>query len=371
MQDPRIDDALEEKCNLLSFVLEQTHDAIFVKDVDRRYRMINAAGARALGRTVGEIVGKRDADLLPESVARALEERDACVFRTGQSQVSEATYGTATFMLRTSVYRRADGELLGLIGIATDISEVAHVREQLRHAQKMEAVGRLAAGLAHDVKNVLMVIDATVEILKEQLQGDPYRCDLLDDVLAASRSGARLTSQLLAFCRKQVHEPTVVEVDAALETLVELARRILGADIKVVLHATSGRASVKVERGSLEVALLNLAINARDAMPGGGHLRFETRNVDVVARGARLPIGRYVCIAVSDTGHGIDGATRAHIFEPFFTTKEPGKGTGLGLAMVHAFVQQSGGEIDVVSEPGNGTTFELYLPRVDDDSSPT
>jgi nitrogen-specific signal transduction histidine kinase len=255
--------------------------------------------------------------------------------------------------------------------LARDITEREALEAQLRQAQKMEAVGQLAGGVAHDFNNLLTVIRLHSELLAEALaESDPRREDVAEIGRAADRAAA-LTRQLLAFSRRQVLQPRVLVLDEVVRNARQLLHRVIGADIRVESHGTTiGR--VRADPGQIEQVLVNLAVNARDAMPEGGRLLIETADVELDAmfgpkRGAAISAGPYVMLAVSDTGLGMDAATQARIFEPFFTTKEVGKGTGLGLSTVYGIVKQSGGSIWVESEPGAGATFRIYLPRVDAD----
>jgi PAS domain S-box-containing protein len=263
------------------------------------------------------------------------------------------------------VVRDATGRPTHLIGCHLNITQRKQLEEQFRQAQKMEAVGRLAAGIAHDFNNLLTVISGYAEFAAEAL-GPSHRSRAdLGEIQAAAASAAGLTRQLLAFSRRQVLQPQILDVNDVLRRVELLLRRVLGEDITLTLNLSAlGR--VNADPGQIEQVLMNLAVNARDAMPNGGQLTIETADVDLddvfVAQHRGATTGQHVLIAVSDTGIGMDEVTRAHLFEPFFTTKSFGKGTGLGLATVYGIVKQSRGSIWVYSEPGRGSTFKIYLP---------
>ena len=256
------------------------------------------------------------------------------------------------------------------IAFVSDISARKSLEEQLMQAQKMEAVGRLAGGVAHDFNNMLTVISGYNRMMLDELPpSDPLR-EYAEEALKAAERAGGLTNQLLAFSRRQIMRPRVLSVNAVVTQIEKMLQRLIGEDIQLALGLSPDAGNIRVDPGHIEQAIVNLAVNSRDAMPTGGQIHIETANVHLDENYARSHLGvqpgDFVMIAVSDTGQGMDAATRQHIFEPFFTTKERGKGTGLGLATVYGMVKQAGGDIWVYSEVGKGTTFKLYFPRVAD-----
>jgi signal transduction histidine kinase/CheY-like chemotaxis protein len=266
--------------------------------------------------------------------------------------------------------QQSDGQGLLMQGVMYNITERKRLEDQLRHSQKMEAVGQLAGGVAHDFNNLLMLIQAHNEHVRDRLApDDPARKDALAIENAVTRA-ASLTGQLLAFSRKQVLRPKVLDLNVVLADVAKMLHRLIGENIEVKVAPAALLGRVKADPGQMEQVILNLAVNSRDAMPHGGKLTIETQDVELDENYSRnhegASPGKYVMLAVSDTGDGMDTETQAHMFEPFFTTKAPGKGTGLGLATVYGVVKHSDGWIWVDTEPGHGTTFRIYLPRVEE-----
>jgi PAS domain S-box-containing protein len=301
-----------------------------------------------------------------------------------RAQLSQAQRGGVARL--QAVRKRKDGKLLdvviashlividenpvGVYTIYVDISEQKQLEEQFRQAQKMEAVGRLAGGVAHDFNNLLTVITGYSEMALAQLDDRDPRRRFIEEVKKAGQRAASLTRQLLAFSRQQVVEPKVLDLNTLVADMGKMVLRLIGEDIELITRLDPALGRIKADPGQIEQVILNLAVNARDAMPHGGTLRIETANRDVDDDTARRTVGlrpgRYVVLAVGDTGCGMDEETQSHIFEPFFTTKEVGKGTGLGLSTVYGIVQQSHGHIEVESELNRGTTFKVYLPWFDE-----
>jgi len=492
---------LQRNLALLQGITEGTTDAVFVKDLQGRYLMMNSAGAGFLGRTVEEVIGKDDAELFDQETGRAIMERDRRILASGKNQTFEeagASAGVArVYLANKAPFRDPSGQVMGLLGIcrditdrkraeeemrqsqqklsmhfehtplavvewdlefrvadwnpsaerifgytreealgqhasfivhpqfrervdrvwkalleqkgatrnvgendnitkdgriiscewyntplvdesgrvlgvaslAQDVTERVALEERLRQSQKMEAVGRLAGGVAHDFNNLLTVILGYSQIVAEGVPAGSRLAEGTAQIKSAADRASGITRQLLAFSRKTVLSPRVINLNDIMLNLDSLLRRLIGEDIEVLTVPAKDLGSVKADPGQIEQVIMNLALNARDAMPTGGKLTLETANVTLdeayAERNRPTEPGRYVMLAVTDTGHGMSAETQARIFEPFYTTKEVGKGTGLGLSMVYGIIKQSGGNISVYSEPGKGTSFKIYLPRVD------
>jgi nitrogen-specific signal transduction histidine kinase len=269
--------------------------------------------------------------------------------------------------LAVSGIRDAADRIVGAVSIARDVTREQALEEQLRQAHRMEAIGQLAGGIAHDFNNLLTAVSGYAELLTEELGPGEPTTEYVTEIAGAARRGADLVRQLLAFARKQQLAPVVADVNAVVASLTPMLSRLIGEHIEVRTNLGEDVGHIEVDRSQFEQAIVNLAVNARDAMPGGGILTIETERVRIVgaevsAHGEIEP-GDYARISVSDTGIGMDGPTRERAFEPFFTTKEPGKGTGLGLATVYGIVHQSRGRVWLYSEPGHGTVFRLHFPR--------
>ena len=368
---------IEAEARLLHHAVASATTGIAVVDVqhgDGTITLFNKAFERMTGYRADEVVGRPAGFLIgpgtdpaaSRELRRTLEEPQ----EYQQTLVLHRKDGTSfSSDVSFSPVRDTAGRPTHVLCFHIDVTERLKLEAQLRQAQKMESVGQLVGGIAHDFNNLLTVINGMSQLILEQTgPDDPVHADV-KEINAAGERAAMLTRQLLAFSRQQVLAPQVLNVDTAVVGMESLLRRVLGEDIDLVVVPAPDLGSVKADPGQLEQVLANLAVNARDAMPQGGHLTIETQNVmidEAYARqhGAAVPPGPYVMLSVSDSGVGMDEATRARVFEPFFTTKGPGKGTGLGLSTVYGIVKQSHGFIWVYSEVGQGTTFKICLPQV-------
>jgi two-component system cell cycle sensor histidine kinase/response regulator CckA len=369
----RTEEARRENEARLRVLIEQLPAVLWTVDTDLRFTSILGAGLTRLGLQQNQLVGTFLSDYF-ETADRtfppvAAHHRAV----SGEPRTFPLEWKDGSYACHVEPLRDAVGEVQGAICMALDVTDRKQLEEQFRQAQKMEAVGRLAGGIAHDFNNLLMVIQGYADLLAERLPaGDSSRRNA-EQIQTAAQRASSLTRQLLAFSRKQIMEPKVLSVHAVVGDMEKMLRRLIGEDIDLVTSTAADLWLVKADRGQIEQVVMNLAVNARDAMPNGGRLTIETANVELDASTSHpviaLAPGKYVVLAVTDNGCGMDEKTQAHIFEPFFTTKEKGKGTGLGLATVYGVVKQSGGYIWVYSEVGRGTTFKIYLPRIDEETA--
>ncbi len=364
--------------DILEAVIQATPDAIFVKDLDGRYLLVNEAFARFIGKSPDDIVGRHDLELYDAATAARFLETDKQVLATGTPQTFEGLAtgeaGTQAYLVTKGVYRDHDGKILGLYGISHDITELKRAnetleqtREALFRAQKMEAVGQLTGGIAHDFNNILAVILGNVDLLAVQFSKNAAANELIDTIRRATMHGKDLTGHLLAFSRRRPLNPQPVDVNVLIADIVRLLGRTLGASVRIALNTTADTGVAMADPAALEAAILNIALNARDAMPEGGSLTIRTSRVDVRTPPKTdddLKPGSYAEIALEDTGTGMPPEVAAKVFEPFFTTKG-GRGTGLGLAMVYGFAKQSGGGVTIESAVGKGTTVSIFLPLAD------
>ena len=341
---------------------------IWVYDIETlRFLAVNEAAVHQYGYSRQELASMTIADIRPQDVVPALM---AAVGNVAQGATRSGPWhhrkrdGTV-FEVEISSHTIEFGGRRGEVVMAIDVSERRALEQQLLQAQKMEAVGQLAGGVAHDFNNLALVISGHAELLLDELDGERPR-ESVHEIRRAADQARELTRQLLAFSRRQVLHPVEIDVNVVVGELVPMLRRLIGDDVDLSTQLGSGLGTVRADPAQLRQVVMNLALNARDAMPSGGRLSIETtaRRLDEQLTEARLELvpGDYVVLAVSDTGFGMDDATQERIFEPFFTTKRPGEGTGLGLSTVYGIVKQSGGSIWVYSEPGRGTTFKVYLP---------
>ena len=414
------EEQLRQTNAFLDSIVENIPNMIFVKGAaELRFERFNRAGEQLLGLSREQLIGKSDRDLFPAAQADAFQRKDRQTLAGGKvvdvpEEPIQTPSGTRWLHTKKIPIRDANGVPKYLLGISSDITDrklakevleranedlerrvhertadlsdanaeltqqiaereraVAALRqteEQLRMAQKMEAIGRLAGGVAHDFNNMLAVIVGSSEMLLNEIPCDSPVREEVEEIHKAGMRSASLTHQLLAFSRQQVLQPEVVALNVVVEDIEKMLRRLIGEDIECVTRLERDLGDIEVDRGQIQQVIVNLSVNARDAMPDGGRLAIETATVAVDEHMATtnegLPAGSYVCLSVCDTGVGMAAEVRARIFEPFFTTKERGRGTGLGLAMVYGIVRQSGGHITVESEVGRGTTFRVYFPIV-------
>ncbi len=369
--------ALRRHERLVREIIDANPSLIFVKDWEGRFVLVNQATAEIYGTTVDGLVGKTDADFNPnaEEVAHFLRD-DREVMASGRPKfvpeepvTNPHTKQTRWFQTIKLPLRLPGEEAVTMLGVATEITERKLLEEQLLQSQKMEAVGQLAGGVAHDFNNILTAIVGYSDLLAAELGDNAQQREDIEEIRKAARRAAALTRQLLSFSRKQVLEPRIVDVNGVVLNLDKMLRSLMSENIELETQLAEDLDAARVDPNQLEQVIMNLAINARDAMPDGGTVTIETANAtlgeDYAAKHVSVIPGDYVMLAVTDTGCGMTEATKARIFEPFFTTKPAGRGTGLGLSTVYGIVKQSGGNIWLYSEPNKGTTFKIYLPAVD------
>jgi two-component system, cell cycle sensor histidine kinase and response regulator CckA len=390
------DRQIREQREWLQVTLSSIGDAVIATDLNRRINFMNPAAEALTGwssaqaanqpldevfRTIAEDADKPYEDGAEDSAAPATESK-ANPLMTTTNVTLVARDGTEKWVnYNKSPIQNQAGQTTGEVLVLRDITERRQAEEtlqrteaQLLQAQKMEAVGRLAGGVAHDFNNLLTAIIGYSQLLQSQLEPNSSMRHDIDEICKAGQRAAALTTQLLAFSRKQVLQPKILDLNNIVANTSKMLSRLIGEDIRFRTTLDPGLKQVKADPGQMEQVLMNLAVNARDAMPDGGSLSIETANVYLDDRYAEQHVdvqpGHHIMLAVSDNGCGMDSKTMAKIFEPFFTTKEQGKGTGLGLATVYGIVKQSGGHLWVYSEPDKGTTFKVYLPQAENESAP-
>jgi len=364
-------------------ILENIEDGYYEVDIAGNFTFYNDSLCRILGYSRDEMIGMNDRQYTDQENAKKLFQAFNKVYRTGEParefdwEIIRKDGARRRIEASVSLIKDSSGNRIGFRGLVRDVTErkqieqeKANLEEQLRQSQKIEAIGRLAGGIAHDFNNLLTVIKGYSQLsLIEIKEGHPLK-ENIEEIKKAAEKAADLTRQLLAFSRRQILDMKVLDLNTLLKDLDKMLRRVIGEDIELITLLTEDLGRVKVDPGQIEQVVMNLVVNARDAMPSGGKLFIETANIELDEAYARAHVavtpGRFVMISVSDTGVGMTPEVRDRVFEPFFTTKEKGKGTGLGLSTVYGIVKQSGGNIWVYSEPGQGTTLKIYLPLVDE-----
>lgn len=368
------DRELWEHQNRLALIVDSSLDAIIGKDLNGTITHWNKGAERIYGYTAEEAIGRPISilapqdrpDEIPEILEKLRHGERVEYFETVRVRKDGQRLNVS---ISISPIRDAQGEIIGASAIARDVTSQKRSEDLLRQAQKMEAVGRLAGGVAHDFNNILGIVTACCELLRSRVEANGLS-QYIENIQEAARRGASLIRQLLAFSRRQVSlQPRVLDLNETLKDVVKLLRPLMGDDVEIIVRHGTNSAVVESDPAQLDQIVLNIAVNARDAMPKGGKLILETSmqefDAALAERYPPMKAGRYVLLAISDNGSGMDAVTLSKIFDPFFTTKETGRGTGLGLATVYGIVKQSGGHIWVYSEPGRGTTFKIYLPAAD------
>jgi two-component system cell cycle sensor histidine kinase/response regulator CckA len=374
MREAEVDGQAEHQLRNLSVAVEQSPASVLITDAGANIEYVNTKFVEVTGYTREEVMGRNPRILKSGEMPAEVYAELWATISSGNEWRGELLNRRKSGELfwefaSISPIKDSAGRIHNYIGVKEEITERKRLERQLLQAQKMEAIGRLAGGIAHDFNNLLTVISGYTQLLIERLTAEDASCAELVEIEKAASKAADLTSQLLSFSRKQFLKPVPLNLNDSVSGVFKLLRRLIGEDVEVMTRLEPDLGLVKADPTHIEQVLLNLAVNARDAMPNGGTLTIQTANVTLDEEYARvhnviLESGPYVMLSMSDTGSGMDQATRARIFEPFFTTKESGKGTGLGLSTAYGIIKQSGGYIWVYSEPGMGATFKIYLPRV-------
>jgi PAS domain S-box-containing protein len=368
----RAEDDLRHSEELFEVFMDHSPAIAWMKDAEGRYVYCNKKFESSFNVTQAGVIGRTDSELWSVEIAQKHREDDLAVLATGKPLEFEEPIPDPSAQREAWVTKFPFHDPLGRMlvgGKAIEITEHKRLEAQLRQSQKLEAIGQLAGGVAHDFNNLLTIISGYSELLAGGLSTDGPRVEQVKQIQNAADRAAGLTRQLLAFGRRQTLAPEVVDLNSVVARVDKMLRRLIGEDIDLITRPDPGLGHVRADPGQIEQVIMNLAVNARDAMPQGGKLTVETANIQILPGDTRcdegLQVGSYVALSVADNGLGIAPNIKTHIFEPFFTTKEKGKGTGLGLATVYGIVQQSGGAISVDSELGRGSTFHIFLPRVE------
>ena len=365
--------AQEERARLYA-AIEQAAEYVLTTDIEGRITYVNPAFEKITGYTRDEAIGRRPSLLQSGRHDKAFYDRMWRTLTAGlvwRGQLVNRRKDGSLYSEEATIspVKAEDGRIVSYVAVKRDVTEAVELEERLRHAQKMEAVGRLAGGVAHDFNNILTTITGYADLLLTGLGEEDPRAAEVREILAAARRATGLTRQLLTFSRKQVISPRRVSLNSVVENIHAMLRPLIGEDIQLVYELEKDLWPVLADTGQIEQVILNLSVNARDAMPAGGTLTFHTCNRTVAPPGLFASTTDFVVLTVRDTGIGMNEEVRSHLFEPFFTTKKPGAGTGLGLATVYGIVNMSHGNVEVSSEPSKGTEFRLYFPRVSGDVS--
>ncbi len=367
----RIEEDLARSESKLRTLIDAEQDCVTLLAADGTLLEMNPAGLRMIeADSLEQVAGKSIYPLVVPEYAASMQALTDSVFQGGSGNLEFefiGLKGTRRWVETRAVpLKSADGEVMALLGVGRDITEHKKLEEQLRHAQKLEAVGTLTGGIAHDFNNILTSIIGYTDLLGMTIAENEQTRGFLDQILAASRRAANLTQNLLAFSRKQITSARPVDINESIRVVLNMLHRLIGEEIELRTRLSDADLTILADAGQMEQVLMNLAVNARDAMPHGGTLLITTSVAEIddqyIAQNGYGKAGTYVLVTVKDSGSGMDARTKRRVFEPFFTTKETGKGTGLGLSIVYGIVKQHNGYIDCESEPGKGTTFTLYFP---------